>query len=224
MEDIIIYLLVSIVSFCLGSIPFAYLFGKHALKEDLRKSGSRNTGALNTLRASSKKYGNAIGVLSFVCVFLLDAGKAVVACLIASQLIPNPVIAITLASFFTVLGHNYSPVLDFKGGRGAASFFGIILFYNPKAFLGYIIILLSCMFIGDVFAKRPVGKDFFKKSISEQIIGRLVGEILGIFYIGLAAPQLFWAALLTTPLIIIAHKSRVDDQIKKIKNKSYLND
>jgi hypothetical protein len=52
----------------------------------------------------------------------------------------------------------------------------------------------------------------------------LIGEIIGVFYIGLAAPQLFWAALITTPLIIIAHTSRIKDQLKKIKNKTYLND
>jgi len=224
MDDIIIYLLVAIISFCLGSIPFAYLYGKTVLKEDLRKSGSKNTGALNTLRASSRKYGNAIGIFSFICVFLLDAGKAVAASYIAIQLIPNITIAITISTFFAVLGHNYSPILNFKGGRGAASFFGIILFYNPKAFIGYLIVLLSCMFIGDVFAKRRVNKDFFKKSISDQIIGRLIGEIIGIFYIGLAAPELFWAALITTPLIIIAHNPRIKDQFIKIKNNTYLND
>ncbi|MFA6252357.1 MAG: glycerol-3-phosphate acyltransferase [Candidatus Paceibacterota bacterium] len=224
MENIIIYVLIAIVSFCFGSIPFAYLFGKFILKEDLRKSGSKNTGALNTLRASSRKYGTFLGVVSFLFVFLLDAGKAVIASLIAIYLIPDIVIAITIACFFAVLGHNYSPILGFKGGRGAASFFGIILFYNPKAFFGYLIILLACMFIGDVFAKRPINKAFFKKSVSEQIIGRLIGEVIGVFYIGLAAPTLFWAALTTTPLILIAHKTRISDQFKKFKNKSYLND
>jgi len=224
MEDIIIYIIVSIVSFCLGSIPFAYFFGKIALKEDLRTSGSKNTGALNTLRASNRKYGSVIGVLSFLCVFLLDAGKAVLAAYIATGLIENSVIAITIATFFAVLGHNYSPILNFKGGRGAASFFGVILFYNPKAFVGYLIVLLSCMFIGEIFAGRPISKKFFKRAASEQIVGRLIGEIIGVFYIGLAAPQLFWAALITTPLIIIAHTSRIKDQLKKIKNKTYLND
>ncbi|MCK9577898.1 glycerol-3-phosphate acyltransferase [bacterium] len=224
MEDILIYFLVSIFSFCLGSIPFAYFYGKYVLKEDLRKTGSKNTGALNTLRSSGKKYGAVIGVFSFLIVFLLDASKAVIACLIAGQLIQDQVIAFTIASFFSVLGHNYSPILDFKGGRGAASFFGIILFFNPKAFLGYIIILLSCMFIGDIFAKRPINKNFLKKSVSEQIIGRLIGEVIGISYIGLAAPELFWPALFTTPLILIAHKTRAEDQLKKIKNNTYLND
>ncbi|MDD5639909.1 MAG: glycerol-3-phosphate acyltransferase [Candidatus Pacebacteria bacterium] len=224
MEDIIIYILIAIFSFGLGSIPFAYFFGKIALKEDLRDSGSKNTGALNTLRASSRKHGSIIGVLSFLCVFLLDAGKAVLAAYLATGFINNQSIAIAIATFFVVLGHNYSPFLNFKGGRGAASFFGIILFYNPKAFLGYLIILFSCILIGEVFAKRPASKNFFKRAVSNQIIGRIIGEIIGVFYIGFAVSELFLTALITTPLIIIAHTSRIKDQIKKIKNKTYLND
>lgn len=224
MEDVIVYISVAIISFALGSIPFAYIFGKLFLKEDLRDSGSKNTGALNVLRASNRKKGLVLGVLSFLLVFLFDAGKAVLAAYIATTMIENSMIAIAIATFFAVLGHNYSPFLNFKGGRGAASFLGIILFYNPKAFLGYLIILLSCILIGDILIKRPINKNFLKRAVSEQIIGRLIGEAFGIFYFGLAAPELFLTALITTPLIIIRHKERVENQIKNIKNKTYLND
>ncbi len=212
------YILVSLIAYLLGSIPFALVFVKLFLNKDMRTFGSKNTGALNTLRIVSHEKGKAWGVISFLIVFLLDAFKAVLAVMLAMYFIPeNPVLAITLGTFFSILGHNYSPILNFKGGRGAASLLGILLFLNWKIFLGWLVIVICFMMLFDIFFGGKIDSRFLKRSISDQIIGRLIGEIFAIWWISLVEPTLFYPVLLGTILVVIAHKDRVMEQIKKMK-------
>lgn len=219
------YILISLISFLLGSIPFALIYVKLFLKRDMRQFGSKNTGALNTLRIVSHEKGKILGILSFILVFLLDAFKSVLAVIIAQQLLPeNIVLAITLGTFFSILGHNYSPFLKFKGGRGAASLLGIFLYLNPLVFVGWLIIVLCFMFLFEILSGGLVSKKFFKNAISEQIIGRIAGEIYAVWWISIFAGQLFIPAALGTFLVVIAHKDRVENQIKKLKEKKYFND
>ncbi|MFZ3054660.1 MAG: glycerol-3-phosphate acyltransferase [Minisyncoccales bacterium] len=219
------YILVPVISYLLGSIPFALLYVRLLLNKDMRTFGSKNTGALNTLRIVSHEKGKLWGILSFLVVFLLDASKGVLAVLLATYLIPeNIVLAITLGTFFAILGHNYSIILNFKGGRGAATFLGILLYLNWQVFLGWLLIVLLFMFLFEAIAGRKISGKFFKAAVSDQIIGRLIGEAVAVLWIYFFTPSLFWPTLLATILIIYAHKDRVLDQIKEIKDKKYLND
>jgi glycerol-3-phosphate acyltransferase PlsY len=215
------YILVSLISFLLGSIPFALVYVKLFLSKDMRTFGSKNTGALNTLRIVSHEKGKILGIISFLIVFLLDAGKAVLAVIIAQHFIPeNPTLAITLGTFFSILGHNYSPILNFKGGRGAASLLGILLFLNWQIFLGWLINVLCFMMLLEILIGGKVDGKFFKRSISDQIIGRLIGEIYAVWWVYLINPALSVPVLLGTILVVISHKDRLIEQIKKLKAKN----
>lgn len=219
------YILVPIISYLLGSIPFALLYVRLFLNKDMRSFGSKNTGALNTLRIVSHEKGKVWGIISFLIVFLLDASKGILAVILANNLIPgNATLAITIATFFAILGHNHSIILNFKGGRGAATFLGILLYLNWKAFAAYLLTILIFMFIFEAFAGRKLSGRFFKCAVSDQIIGRLFGEAVGILVVYLFFPVLFYPTLLGTILIICAHRDRLSEQIKKIKDKTYLND
>ncbi|MFA5169470.1 MAG: glycerol-3-phosphate acyltransferase [Candidatus Paceibacterota bacterium] len=219
------HILVSVISYLLGSIPFALLYVKLFLNKDMRTFGSKNTGALNTLRIVSHEKGKAWGIISFLIVFLLDASKGVLAVILANNLIPgNAVLLTTLATFFVILGHNYSIFLKFKGGRGAATFLGILLYLNWQVFLGWLGIVLFFMIIVEALMGRKFSGKLFKAAVSDQIIGRLIGEAVAVLWIYYFAPSLFFPTVFATILIIYAHKDRVLDQIEKIKNKKYLND
>ncbi len=214
------YILISLISYLLGSIPFALIFVKLFLGKDMRTFGSKNTGALNTLRIVSHEKGTLTGIISFLIVFLLDASKAAVAVALALQFIPeNPVLAMTLGTFFAILGHNYSVILNFKGGRGAASLLGVLLFLNWKIFFGWLVTVVCFMLLLELFLGGKFDGKFFKRAVSDQIIGRLLGEIYAVWWIYLAAPTLFYPVLLGTILVVISHKDRLQEQIKKLKTK-----
>ncbi|MDO6585645.1 glycerol-3-phosphate 1-O-acyltransferase PlsY [Salipiger sp. 1_MG-2023] len=107
----------AVLGYLLGSIPFGILLSRAMGLGDLRKIGSGNIGATNVLRTGNKAA--AAGTL------LLDGGKGAVAVLLARWLAAED--AAQLAGFAAFLGHCYPAWLKFKGGKGVATFLGLIL-------------------------------------------------------------------------------------------------
>ena len=105
-----------VFGYLLGSIPFGILLTKLAGTGDLRTIGSGNIGATNVLRTGRKDLA--------VATLLLDAFKGTVAVLIAAQFSREAAILAGLGSF---IGHLHPVWLKFKGGKGVATFLGILL-------------------------------------------------------------------------------------------------
>ena len=110
--------LVAVAGYLLGSIPFGVLITRAAGAGDVRSIGSGNIGATNVLRTGRKDL--ALATL------LLDAGKGAVALLLARWLF-NSDLAGAIGGGAAFLGHLYPVWLRFKGGKGVATFFGLIL-------------------------------------------------------------------------------------------------
>ena len=113
------YLLTALISYLFGSIPFGYLFTKILLKKDIRDVGSGNIGATNVLRTGNK----SLGYLTLV----LDIAKAVVPIIYVKFNYPDLVYISALCAF---LGHLFPVWLKFKGGKGVATFVGILISIN----------------------------------------------------------------------------------------------
>lgn len=216
------YIIIALISYLLGSAPFALWLVKLVFKKDLREGGSKNTGSLNTFRIVSKEKGTLMGIVFFLLAFIFDAGKAVLAVAIAMRIAPeNLVLATTIATFFAVLGHNHSIFLKLKGGRGAASLMGVMLYLDWRVFFGWLLIVLFFMFIFEIITGGRASIKSMKHAISEQIIGRLCGEIFAVLWIYFFSPALFYPVALSTILVIIAHKDRISGQLKEMRDKTY---
>ena len=109
--------LVAVLSYLLGSVPFGVLVTRAMGLGDVRAIGSGNIGATNVLRTGSK--GAALATL------LLDGGKGAVAVLAARAAFGED--AAQLAGLAAFLGHLYPIWLRFAGGKGVATFFGVLL-------------------------------------------------------------------------------------------------
>ena len=109
--------LVAIGGYLLGSIPFGVILTRAGGAGDVRNIGSGNIGATNVLRTGRKDL--AIATL------ILDAGKGAVALLVARYLFGE--VAGAIAGGAAFLGHLFPVWLGFKGGKGVATFFGLIL-------------------------------------------------------------------------------------------------
>jgi len=214
------YILIALLSYLFGSFPTALIVVYLFTKKDVRSSGSGNMGAMNTLRMIKKEKGIALALLGFLIVWIIDMSKAVIASLVSLNLVHDFIPVVTVSSFFAILGHNYPIWLKGKGGRGAASLMGIIIYYHPLLFIYWIItIFLASVVFEYVYRIIKHQKTDFKMipyAISEQIIGRLIGEVMAIYVVYLLDQRLFLPVLLGTILIIYRHKERVITQIKRI--------
>jgi glycerol-3-phosphate acyltransferase PlsY len=109
--------LVALLAYLLGSVPFGVVITRAMGLGDLRQIGSGNIGATNVLRTGNR--GAALATL------LLDAAKGGVAVLIARAVVGED--AAQLAGLAAFLGHLFPVWLRFKGGKGMATFLGILL-------------------------------------------------------------------------------------------------
>ena len=125
------FLLAAAGGYLLGSVPFGLVITKAAGLGDIRDIGSGNIGATNVLRTGRKDL--ALATL------LLDAGKAGIALLIArwlSEGMPQQTLIELTAGSFAFVGHCFPVWLKFKGGKGVATFFGLLFAgYWPLAML-----------------------------------------------------------------------------------------
>lgn len=113
-------LVVAVLGYLLGSIPFGMVVTRAMGLGDLRAIGSGNIGATNVLRTGNK--GAALATL------LLDGGKGAVAVLLARWLVGED--AAQVAGLAAFLGHLYPVWLGFRGGKGVATFLGVLLALN----------------------------------------------------------------------------------------------
>ena len=117
------------LGYFLGSPPFGFLVAR-CFGLDIRKLGSGNIGATNVFRNLGWKWG--LGVL------LLDAFKGWLACFLCERFLLTGEVAtstmILFAGFAAVMGHNFTPWLGFKGGKGIATSAGVLLFWTPMGF------------------------------------------------------------------------------------------
>ncbi|MDI1326305.1 MAG: glycerol-3-phosphate 1-O-acyltransferase PlsY [Brevundimonas sp.] len=111
--------LVAVGGYLLGSVPFGVILTRLMTGEDVRSIGSGNIGATNVLRTGRKD-------LAFATL-ILDAGKGAAAYLVAQALFPGVPALAAIAGGAAFLGHLFPVWLGFRGGKGVATFFGLLL-------------------------------------------------------------------------------------------------
>ena len=122
-----------IISYLIGAIPFSLLIGKIFYKVDIREHGSGNVGTTNTFRILGKKAG--------VMVLVLDILKGALPVYIAMLMAVD--MHIFIPGLISAIGHVYPVFLKFRGGKAVATGSGAVLAYNPIVF----IILVSAFLI-----------------------------------------------------------------------------
>jgi len=216
-----------LLAFLCGSIPFGLFIAK-AKGIDIRKHGSGNIGATNVFRIVGKKYG--LGCL------LLDVLKGFIPVVIALNLVrftgrdPQFHIAFlepfslvlpageqlkvqlvhVISALAAVLGHNYSPWIGFKGGKGIATSAGVLIALMPAA-----VLLLTIVFIITLFATRFVAVASIAAAASLPILTHLgarfhkTPEGISLWEAGTWNKPLFFFSLTIAILAIWKHRSNI---------------
>ena len=186
-------ILVISISYLMGSIPFGLILTKVFLKKDIRDVGSGNIGATNVLRTGNK----LIGYFTLI----LDVIKAVIPVLYVKFNFPELIYISSLSAF---IGHVFPIWLKFKGGKGVATYVGIL--FSINYFLG-IIFALSWLII------------FFTSKYSS--LGSILSALLIPIFIFLNSSyenQYFFIIMFV--LILFTHRENVKRLINKEESKT----
>lgn len=129
-------LLVIVISYMIGSIPWALVIGKLFYKKDIRQFGSGNLGASNA--------GRVLGKPAAVAVTVLDAAKALIAMTVAWKISPEMV---PYAGLIACLGHCFPVFAQFKGGKAVATtygyYLGLAIFVNQAWFWQFLFPIIA---------------------------------------------------------------------------------
>ena len=182
------YLIVGVASYLMGSIPFGLILTKIFLKKDIRDIGSGNIGATNALRTGNKLIGYST--------LILDIAKAIIPVIFVKINYPDLIYIASLSAF---LGHVFPVWLKFKGGKGVATYVGILFSIN---------FLLGIIFV----ASWSIIFLMFRYSSLSSIIGSISIPI----YI-LITEQISNAIFFSIMFVLIFYTHR--ENIKRLKNR-----
>ena len=186
-------LIILIVAYLIGSIPFGYLIVRTKEGGDIRQTGSGGTGATNV----SRRAGKAAGVLTL----LLDASKGAAAVLIAQNVSGSDWVK-AAAAIAVILGHIFPVWLGFRGGKGVATGVGVFLILAPVALL-----CAGVIFVSIVFFTRYVSLG----SIMAAALIPLLVWLQNVFVEPVADLRpLLTAAVVGALLIVFAHRGNIE--------------
>lgn len=138
----------TLISYLIGSLPTAYIFGRALKGIDIRKFGSGNVGATNALRVLGKPAG--------IAVLVLDIIKGFVAVLFLGNIIATRIAGISdittrvILGLSCIAGHNWTVFLKFKGGKGMATTLGVLSGWTVKVAgikLIFALVILTWLFV-----------------------------------------------------------------------------
>ncbi|SDK42107.1 glycerol-3-phosphate 1-O-acyltransferase PlsY [Aliiruegeria lutimaris] len=176
-------ILTALLAYLLGSIPFGIVMARLFGLGDLRVIGSGNIGATNVLRTGNK--------LAAFLTLVLDAAKGGVAVLIARAVVGED--AAQISGFAAFLGHIYPVWLKFKGGKGVATFLGVLLALDWQVGLACCATWLVIAFL------------FRLSSLAALVAAGLSTA----WMLVLGRPEMVLLALLLTALVYIRHSSNI---------------
>lgn len=198
---IVKYLIIIIIAYLLGAIPFGLMISRRVAHVDIREHGSGNIGATNVFRT----LGARLGLITA----MLDMSKAALAVLLAMFIIGNEVLvaggqdihvqlAQILAAISAMAGHNWSVYIKFKGGKGVACFIGGLLVINwVAALIGIaagIIIALATRYV----------------SLASMLAAVCVLlTLIALALLAVSAPVYIAYGLLAAGLIVFQHRSNI---------------
>lgn len=176
-----------LIAYLIGGVPIGLMIGKIFRGIDVREFGSGNIGASNVWRTLGPRLG--------VTVFVLDVIKGFAPVFFTHHRLPHAALLTVLVGIAAILGHNFSPFLKFRGGKGVATSLGVAIGLAPLAaaigFAAWGLVLYATKFI----------------SVS-SILGTIVTTTLIWNFNDRALPYLLFAAVAIT-FVIFTHRSNL---------------
>lgn len=143
-------LAIFLISYIWGSIPFSYIIARLFKGKDIRKLGTKNVGAMNVISVA--------GLVPGLIALFFDILKGALIVYLTDKITGNLAVSL-FAGLFTVIGHNWSIFLKFKGGKGIATAIGVLLLTSPLSILILYLIIVPIIILitNDSFMSASIG-------------------------------------------------------------------
>ncbi len=214
--DIVISILLIILAYIIGSIPFGVVLGKLICKKDIRQFGSKNIGTTNAIRVLGKK----VGYFVFFC----DVFKGMLVIILLKLLsyfgVWTSPIDLFLYGAASILGHSFSIFLEFTGGKAVATSLGVVLILTPIPAISCLILFAIIFFTTKYVSLASTGATFTVILTTWLLYGFGVENVTNIGLYFIAKPSLLLAILYSVlaMLIIIKHFKNYKRLLKGTEN------
>ena len=185
--------IIILISYLLGSIPFGFILTKILLNKDIRKIGSGNIGATNALRTGNKILGYAT--------LILDMLKAIIPVIFVKIYYSD---YLYISSLCVFLGHVFPIWLKFKGGKGVATYIGILCCINIYLGISFGIVWLITFIM-------------FKYSSLSSLLGALSIPIINFLFFN---DQIFYFFIIMFILIFYTHRENIKRLLNRTESKT----
>lgn len=194
-------LLIVLLGYLIGSVPFALVIGKVFYRTDVREHGSRNLGGGNT--------GRVLGAKAGLAVMTLDILKVSLVVFLAARLSEGET-AIACGGLAAAIGHCYPLFAKFRGGKAVATMygflFGLMAFagYSPLAFFLPLVVFLIILYLTKIIALSSIGS-----AVAVTLYAALAAD---------SVPVTLALAVFTL-LIVVRHRKNIARMIRGQENK-----
>ena len=206
----IVYILVAIIAYLIGSVNFSVIFSKKFAGFDVREKGSGNAGTTNMLRSVGKK----AAAITLIC----DILKGVVAIGIAILLgyIPdmNKELLLQIAGVAVILGHTFPVFFGFKGGKGVATSLGVLLLSNWQIGLICLVFALVLMIL-----TRMVSVGSCAAAILFPVLTLFINEHYTVLTEGKSGNVYFIYSVILAIIVLFNHRENIKRLLNGTENK-----
>ena len=206
-----VYVVIAIIAYLIGSINFSILISKKKAGYDIREKGSGNAGTTNVLRNLGKKY----AAITLIC----DILKGVVAigiALLAGNIVKdaNNALLVQIAGIAVVIGHTFPIFFGFKGGKGVATSLGILLVTNWQ-------IGLICLVFGVVLIAltRVVSMGSMAAAVLFPVLTLFIGKDYYIVQASGLGNGYFIYSVILAVIVIFNHRENIKRILSGSENK-----
>ena len=206
----IVYIIMAIIAYLIGSINFSIIFSKRFAGFDVREKGSGNAGTTNMLRSVGKK----AAVITLICDILKGVVSIGIAILLGNIPDLNKELLVQIAGVSVILGHTFPIFFGFKGGKGVATSLGVLLLSNWQIGLICLVFALVLMIL-----TRMVSVGSCAAAVLFPVLTLFINEHYTVLTEGKTGSVYFIYSVILAVIVLFNHRSNIKRILNGTENK-----
>ena len=207
----VVYILIAILAYCIGSVNFSVIISKKMAGFDVREKGSGNAGSTNMLRSVGKK----AAAFTLLCDVLKGVVAIAIAIIIGNTVTDlNKELLLQIAGVAVVIGHTFPVFFQFKGGKGVATSLGILLMSNWQIGLICLVFALALMIL-----TRIVSLGSCAAAVLFPVLTLFVNSNYTVLTEGKNGSSYFIYSLILAAIVLYNHRSNIKRLLNGTENK-----